>query len=136
MVETALADPTISLACFRLHTEATATAGTVIRAWFRLLDLRSEGFGLPYGDQGFALLRRTFDEIGGYPDIPLMEDVELARRCRRRGRIRRLPGRLRTTARRVERRPIRARVMFATFPLLFRVGLSPDTLARWYGTVR
>jgi rSAM/selenodomain-associated transferase 2 len=136
MVVTALAEPGISMTCFRLHTEPSGPAGRVGRQWLRLLDLRSEALGLPYGDQGYAVRRRTFAAVGGFPDISLMEDVEFARACRRVGGIRRLPGRIRTTARRIERHPIRSRVMFLTFPWLFRAGLSPEILARWYGVVR
>jgi hypothetical protein len=91
---------------------------------------------LPYGDQGFAVRRETFDLVGGFPEIPLMEDLEFARRCRRVGAIRRLPLSMRTTGRRFERHPVRARVMTASFPLLYRCGVSPHTLARWYGAVR
>ena len=136
MVETTLADEATTLACFRLHTEPTQASGPVSRAWLRLFDLRSKGLGLPYGDQGFALRREVFDAIGGFPDIPLMEDVEVARACRRRGNIRRLPAEIRTAARRVHGRPVRTLVMLATFPSLFRMGLSPHRLARWYGTIR
>ncbi len=136
MVENALLDEATSLACFRLLTEPTHATGPFRRAWLRILDLRSMGLGLPYGDQGFALRRGVFDALGGFPDIPLMEDVGLARASRRRGRVKRLPGSIRTTARRVEGRPVWSWLMFATFPSLYRLGVSPHRLARWYGTVR
>ena len=133
----ALADPGVALACFRLHTEPSdPEAGPLARAWLRLLDLRSFGFGLPYGDQAFAVRREVFDAVGGFPPIPLMEDVAFARACRRLGRIARLPLEVRTTGRRFERRPLRARLCTATFPLLFQLGVSPWTLARWYREVR
>jgi len=135
--ERALDDAAVALACFRLHTEPSdpASAG-LARAWMRLLDLRSFGFGLPYGDQAFAVRRKVFEAVGGFPHIPLMEDVAFARACRRVGRIRRLPLEVRTTARRFESRPLRARLCTATFPMLFRLGVSPWTLARWYREVR
>ncbi len=136
LVEGALADEATSMACFRLHTKATTAAGPIRRAWLGVFDLRSKGFGLPYGDQGFSLRRTVFEAIGGFPDIPLMEDVEMALACRRLGRIRRLPAEISTTARRVEDQPVRTRVMLATFPWLHRLGFSPHRLARWYGSVR
>ena len=66
-VRGALADPGVALACFRLHTEPTdpATSGPVRTAWLRLLDLRSFVGGLPYGDQGHAVRRATYDALGG-----------------------------------------------------------------------
>jgi len=133
----ALEDPRNSLVCFRLHTEPTdPAAGAVLRAWLRLLDLRSYGLGLPYGDQGYAVRRETFEKVGGFPPIPLMEDVVFARNCSREGRIRRLPLKIRTTGRRFEGRPIMARLCTASFPFLFRLGVPPETLACWYRDIR
>jgi len=134
----ALDDAEIPMVTFRLHTEPVSGGrpGAWRRFWLSLFDLRSRGWGLPYGDQGFAFCRQVFDDLGGYPEIPLMEDFALARAARRRGRIRILPLHVRTTARRFEGRPIRSRLILATFPTLFRLGVPPKTLARWYGVVR
>jgi hypothetical protein len=106
------------------------------RLFLRVFDLRSRGLGLPYGDQGLGVRRETFEAVGGFPEIPLMEDVAFARECRRRGRIHRLRLEITTTARRFERRPLRTGLMFFTFPTLYRLGVEPETLARWYGNVR
>jgi hypothetical protein len=108
----------------------------VERGWLRLLDLRSYGWALPYGDQGFALRRQVYDRVGGVPRIPLMEDVAMARACRRVGEIRRIPLAVRTSARRFHSRPVRTRLITASFPLLFRLGFPPELLARWYREVR
>ena len=137
-VATALADPATALACFRLRTEAApgTRPSAARRMWLRTLDLRSRGLRLPYGDQGFAVRREVFDAVGGFPDIPLMEDLAFARSCNKVGRIRRLPQEIRTTARRTHAYPVRARVMMLVFPALFRLGVPPATLARWYGTAR
>ena len=137
-VEGALRDSETALACVRLRTEPANGDGNGSwqRLWLRLLDLRSWTLRLPYGDQGFALRRETYDRIGRFPDIPLMEDVVLARACRDVGRIRRLPLEMSTTARRFERHPVRTRLMTATFPWLFRLGVPPARLAHWYRHVR
>lgn len=134
----ALDAPDTVLATFRLRTEPAdgGDPGAWRRFWLSLFDLRSRGWGLPYGDQGFALRREVFGAVGGFPDIPLMEDLALARSCRRRGRIVRLPLEVRTSARRFEGRPLRSRLVLATFPTLFRLGVSAEILARWYGNVR
>ncbi len=134
----ALDDDRCLLATFRLRTEPGdgRVPGARRRFWLSLLDLRSRGWGLPYGDQGYALRREDFASLGGFPDIPLMEDFAFARSCRRHGRIRRLPLEVRTSARRFERNPIRSRLIVAVFPTLFRLGVAPATLARWYGVVR
>ena len=67
MVENALSDEATSLACFRLLTEPTHATGPFRRAWLRILDLRSMGLGLPYGDQGFALRRESSTRWEGFP---------------------------------------------------------------------
>lgn len=137
-VTAALDDDEVALAAFSLHTAPTdgREPGLWRRVWLSLFDLRSRGWGLPYGDQGFAMRRETFGGLGGFPEIPLMEDFEMARRCRRVGAIRRIPLAVTTTARRFEARPVRSRLILATFPTLFRLGVAPETLARWYGVVR
>ena len=131
----ALNDRSTALVCFRLHTEPT---GEDRRSWLyrkllRVLDIRARGLRAPYGDQGLAVRREVFQEVGGFPDIPLMEDLAISRACRRLGRIHRLPMEMRTTARRFERSPLRTGLMFVTFPSLYSLGVSPHTLARWYG---
>jgi rSAM/selenodomain-associated transferase 2 len=134
----ALDDPRTALACFRLRTVPTGgreVAG-VNRMWMALLDIRSRGLRLPYGDQGLAVRREVYEGIGGFREIPLMEDVAFSRACRRAGRIRRLPLEIRTSARRYERRPVIARLINLTFPTLFSLGVPPATLARWYREVR
>ena len=73
------------------------------RGWFwRLVEtgqrVRERLTGLVYGDQGLLVRREAFDAVGGYPELPLMEDVEMVRRLRRSGRIARLPGPLVTSS--------------------------------------
>ena len=53
----------------------------------RMVAWRCRRFGLPYGDQGLLISRGLLDDIGGYPELPLMEDVALARRLNRRLRL-------------------------------------------------
>ena len=137
-IERELGDSRTVLACFRLRTESEngIPDSALRRLWLRLLDLRSWTPRLPYGDQGFALRRDTYERIGGFPEIPLMEDVVLARACRALGRICRVPLDMSTTARRFERHPVRTRLMTATFPWLFRFCVPPSKLADWYRNVR
>jgi len=68
-------------AAFRLGFDAGGVAPRLVAGW---ADLRTRLFGLPYGDQALLVSRRDYDAAGGYPDIPLMEDVALARALRRR----------------------------------------------------
>lgn len=59
-----------------------------------------------YGDQGLFLRRSDFEKLGGFPDLPFLEDIELQRRLRRHGRVIKLDSAVRTSARRFERHGI------------------------------
>jgi rSAM/selenodomain-associated transferase 2 len=137
-VSDALDDHGVAIGCFRLHTEPPpgGRISTLARAWWRVLDLRSRGLGLPYGDQALFLRHEVFARIGGVPKIALMEDVELVRRCLVHGRLARLPLEVRTTARRFAQLPLRAPLCTMLFPTLYRLGVSPERLSRWYRNVR
>ncbi|MEK6216063.1 MAG: glycosyl transferase, partial [Boseongicola sp.] len=87
--------------------------------------------GLPYGDQGLLVPRHLLDAVGGVPDVPLMEDVILARRLR--GRIRPLNADARTSATRFESEGWTTRVVRNLWTLArFQMGVSPERLAREY----
>jgi rSAM/selenodomain-associated transferase 2 len=64
-------------ATFRLAYDLRGAGATITAAW---ANLRTRIFRLPYGDQGMLIRSETLGQIGHYPDIPLMEDVALARR--------------------------------------------------------
>jgi rSAM/selenodomain-associated transferase 2 len=84
----------------------------------------------PWGDQGHFARRAAFP---GYPDYPLMEDYELARQMRRRAAI--LPLRVRTSGRRfLQKGVFRTSVINWTVVIAYRLGVSPERLARWYRT--
>lgn len=80
-------------AYFRLGFDAGGGMARFVAGW---ANLRSALFGLPYGDQGLLIPRELYDAVGGYPDMPLMEDVAMARALR--GRLAALPLRVRTSA--------------------------------------
>jgi len=88
---------------------------------------------LPYGDQGLFVRRQTFTELGGYRDIPLMEDVEFVRRLVGTGRVVELPRAITTSARRWRRDGwFRRSARNVTLLGLYFCGVSPRVLARWY----
>ncbi|MGH7547610.1 MAG: TIGR04283 family arsenosugar biosynthesis glycosyltransferase [Gemmatimonadales bacterium] len=89
-------------------------------------------WGLPYGDQGLLVRRELFETVGGYPDIPLMEDVAIIRGLRRHTAIRRLPATLLTSGRRYLRHGVvRTWLRHAALITLYSAGVSPHHLARW-----
>jgi rSAM/selenodomain-associated transferase 2 len=134
-IQAALADPSVVAGAFRVRT--VADVGPNHLGWLlRFADLRSRWSRHPYGDQAVFVRRTEFDAVGGFPAQPLMEDVELARRLWRRGRIVTVPAEVRVSARRFLARPVRTAVALRVFPLLYRAGVSPERLARLYGAPR
>lgn len=90
--------------------------------------------GRPFGDQAIFIERNYLGALGGFADIPIMEDVELTKRVRRRGdRLRVLPAAVVTSSRRFETEGLLRRVLGnALMQFLFRLGVSPFRLARLY----
>lgn len=88
-----------------------------------------------FGDQGIVIRRTFYDSLGGFPDWPLFEDVELLRRARRVTRVWSLPANVTTSARRFRRRgPVRQQLQNASLLLRFLLGTSPESLAATYRT--
>jgi rSAM/selenodomain-associated transferase 2 len=102
-----------------------------------MISLRSRVSKVATGDQGIFVRRAVFAELGGYPDLPLMEDVALARALRRRGSVALLRSRVVTSARRWEAEGV-WRTIFKMWWLkaLYLLGVSPLRLKRYYGDAR
>ena len=98
----------------------------------RAVALRVRWFGLAYGDQGLLIHRDLYAAIGGYADLPLMEDVEIMRRLGR-ARHRVLQGEARTSAARWQRRGWIGQTMLnLTCVSLYSLGVPVDRIARLY----
>jgi len=86
-----------------------------------------------YGDQGLFLSRSTFEKIGGFAEIPLMEDVEIQQRLRKIGRFAKLGHGVRTSSRRfLGRGIIRQQLLNTGLVLFYHAGVSPFRLKRYY----
>ncbi len=98
-----------------------------IAAW------RSRLLGLPYGDQGLVMSRTFYQALGGFEPLPIMEDVDLARRIGRR-RLVTLDGAMTTSAERYRRAGYARRMARNLGCLtLYLLGLPPRLLVRLYG---
>lgn len=98
-----------------------------------LMNLRSRLSGIATGDQAIFMRREAFNAVGGFPDQPLMEDIELSRRLRALGRPACLRARVATSGRRWDERGA-WRTIFLMWRLRWRYwrGAAPDALAREY----
>lgn len=128
LIAEAFADPVVGAACFRLRFDSPRTL-LRLYAFFS----RFDSLFTTFGDQGILVRRSLFEEIGGFPDWPLFEDVELGRRLRRRCPIRKLPAAVTTSAVRFEHNGVvRQQLANGWLMLRFLLGASPASLARDY----
>jgi rSAM/selenodomain-associated transferase 2 len=115
---------------FRLGFRATGIAPRIVGAW---ANLRSRA-GLPYGDQGLLVRRANYEAAGGFPAIPLMEDVALVRAL---GRVKVLPAVLTTSPARYEAEGWVRRGARNLWTLVrYLAGTDPEVLARDYAARR
>lgn len=106
----------------------------VLRLVERMINLRSRVTGIATGDQGIFVCRGLFEQVGGFPAIPLMEDIVLSKRLGRHGRPACLrQPRLRTSSRRWERHGVvRTVLLMWWLRLAFALGVPAERLARQY----
>jgi rSAM/selenodomain-associated transferase 2 len=129
-IEQTLAEPGVVAGRFDVRFDNERPLFRVI-AWF--MNTRSRASGICTGDQAIFVRRADFEAVGGYPDIPLMEDIELSRRLKRRGRLRALRLRVTTSARKWEREgPLRTIGLMWALRFLHFCGVAPARLHRWY----
>jgi rSAM/selenodomain-associated transferase 2 len=89
--------------------------------------------GTLYGDQSIFVRSESFEKLGGFAAIPLMEDIEFSRRLRRAGRTGVLDPPIATSARRhIERGAWKVSIQNAWLILLYRLGVSPWRLHEIY----
>ena len=129
-IVSALNQKDVVAGAFRLAIDSSAAGIHFIE---RMADLRSRYLQLPYGDQALFMKKSIFKAIGGFADLPIMEDFILVRRLKRKGKILILPDAVITSPRRwlhfgiLKTWLINQMIIFA-----FYLGISPERLARWY----
>jgi rSAM/selenodomain-associated transferase 2 len=102
-----------------------------------LINYRSRATKVGTGDQAIFVRRDVFERIGGYPDIPLMEDIALCRALKRLGRIACLRSRVVTSARRWESDGVWSTIVrMWTLKFLYLAGVSPARLIKFYADTR
>ncbi len=108
-------------------------------AWVisRMMNLRSRWSGISTGDQALFVRRTAFQQLGGFKDIPIMEDIEFTSRLKRVGKIAALRSKVITSFRRWEQRgPLRTIINMWTLRLLYWMGVRPHILHQYYGNIR
>jgi rSAM/selenodomain-associated transferase 2 len=134
-ITTALEDPRVVAGAFKTWTVDDAGRSR-LGPLLHLADLRSRYTRFPYGDQALFVRAEAFRSVGGFPQQPLMEDLELSQRLWKLGHIRTVDARVTVSGRRFLARPVFYFLAVNGFPLLYRLGVSPHTLLRLYQHVR
>ena len=126
----AMADPALGGGAFRRRFDERHPRLRWIEPWEAL---RCRRFGPLFGDQSIFVRRSVFEAMGGFADIPLMEDVEFSCRLRRRGRVAILRPAIRSSARKHLRQGSwRTTGVNALMLLMYVAGVSPRRLHGWY----
>ena len=96
-------------------------------------NLRARRLHWIFGDQAIFIRRDVFNSVGGFPEIPLMEDLEMSRILRRRGRLVVLPTTITASARRlVDQGPWRMTLLMQLLKVQYLLGVDPERIRRRY----
>ena len=132
LINNALADATVCGGNFSLCFDGDTRAANCLTWLYPFL----RWGGMCYGDSAIFIRRAVFDELGGYRDFPLFEDVDLFRRMKRRGKFARLAAQATTSSRRFEGRFLRTFAHWSCLQVLYWLGMSPHRLAQLYRPAR
>lgn len=134
MIEAALADQRMVGGRFDVRFDCPSMWGTAIS---RMMNWRSRLSGIATGDQALFVRRRIFEQIGGFADMPLMEDIDFSCNLKRKGTTAALTATVTTSFRRWQQQgPLRTILLMWALRFLYWIGVSSHTLHRWYGLVR
>ena len=102
--------------------------------WVELMvKIRSRLFSLPYGDQGIFIRKNLFEQIGGYRNLPIMEDFDLIQRLKRQGEIAIASGRVLTSGRRWQKLGVWQTTVINQLVIVgYYLGISPAKLRNLY----
>ncbi|HEV8044424.1 MAG TPA: glycosyltransferase family 2 protein [Rubrobacter sp.] len=106
--------------------------GGALGRWLETLAPVYRALGRYYGDSGLFVRRDVYEKCGGFPWVPIMEDIIFVRRMERMGPTVYLPGPMFSAARRWKGRPVRTLLLWACMQTAFALGASPWQLARFY----
>lgn len=133
-IRSALEDPQCVGGRFDIRLDGRGWMFTIIGF---LISLRSRLTKVATGDQAIFVRREIFEALGGFPEIPLMEDLAFSRTLKKKGRVACLRSQVITSAGRWESEGVlRTIVKMWTLRLLFLAGFSPFWLKRYYSDAR
>jgi rSAM/selenodomain-associated transferase 2 len=124
-----LARPGIAAGAFEFCLDMSSAGLRIIE---RVANWRSRRLQMPYGDQAIFIRSAVFRDIGGFPDMPIMEDFEFIRRLKKRGHIHTAPHPAITSARRWRMLGLwKTTLINELVVVAYYLGLSPARIHRW-----
>lgn len=133
-IESTLANPRIVGGRFDVRFDQTSIWGSIIS---HMMNWRSRLTRIATGDQALFVRRPIFEQMGGFTDLPLMEDIDFSSRLKRMGPTAALTSPVTTSFRRWEQQgPLQTILLMWGLRLLYWMGVSTHTLHRWYRWVR
>ncbi len=130
MIRQAIETPGIVAGAFTLKIDAELTS---LRLVEKGVKWRSHFWQMPYGDQGIFLKREVFQAVGGFPELPIMEDFEFIRNLKRQGRIITLPTPVITSARRWLKKGVWQTTLINQVVIVaYLTGVYPERIRSWY----
>ncbi|MGL5792824.1 MAG: TIGR04283 family arsenosugar biosynthesis glycosyltransferase [Waterburya sp.] len=114
--------------------ELTIAGENLALRWIEILvKLRSHLLSLPYGDQAIFLKKQTFTQLGGFADLPIMEDFEFIQRLKRQGKIAIAPAQVTTSDRRWQKLGVWQTTLINQLMIAgYYLGISPTKLSNFY----
>ncbi|QLE43398.1 glycosyltransferase [Nostoc sp. C052] len=130
MIRTALQQPGTVAGAFKLRIDASLLSLRWVE-WG--VNVRSHFYQMPYGDQAIFLTKEIFQQIGCFPELPIMEDFELMRRLKSIGHIVIIATPVVTSARRwLQKGVFKTTLLNQIVITAYLLGISPERIRRWY----
>jgi rSAM/selenodomain-associated transferase 2/rSAM/selenodomain-associated transferase 1 len=126
----ALTQPGVAAGAFELCIDSPVPSLRLIE---RMANWRSRCLNMPYGDQAIFMFSNVFNQMGGFPNLPIMEDFELIRRLRKIGDVVTLHQPVITSPRRwLNHGILKTTLINQLVVLSYFMGISPNSISRLY----
>ncbi len=130
LITNTLRQPNAIAGAFELAIDSPRKSLRFIEA---LVKLRAHIFSLPYGDQALFMKRSTFNKVGGFPNLAIMEDFALVKQLKHQGKIAIAPAAVTTSSRRWDKLGVWRTTFINQLMIIgYYLGISPDKLRKFY----
>lgn len=121
---------------FDQHNDKIKLIGRILN--LRIVNREQSDSCIFYGDNGIFVKKKVFEELGGFTEIPIMEDYDFSIRMKNRFKVKQIkfPKLILSARRHVEAGFFKTRIQWILIRKLYKLGISPFKLAKWYADIR